>query len=118
MRAPSTQLGFPDAIEAAAMASEGSGWMGAAAAAIVHVAGQEARFTADDVWLELTRRGCALEPGDARAMGGALRRAARAGWVRRLPGEYRQSARPKRHAGPVQVWESRIVTSGADQEPK
>ena len=117
MSAPK-QLGFPDAIEAAALASEGGGWMGAALAALIYVAGERERFTADDVWIELGRRGCTLEPGDARAMGGALRRAARRGWVRRLVGEYRQSSRPKRHAGPVQVWESKIVTAGRTNEPR
>jgi hypothetical protein len=115
---PNKQLGFPEAIEAAAVASEGGGWMGAAIAALVAVAGAEDRFTADEVWLELERRGCTLEPGDARAMGGAFRRAARKGWVRRLAGEYRVSVRKGRHGGPVQVWESGIVTSGRSAEPK
>jgi hypothetical protein len=107
------QLGFPDAIEAAAVASESSGWMAAAASAIARVAGERDRFTADHVWAELERRGCLLEPGDPRAMGGALRRAARAGWCGRLVGEYRASTRGKRHGGPVQVWESKIVTASA-----
>ena len=106
------QLGFPDAIEAAAVAAEGGGWMGAALAAVVGLAGKRERFTSDDVWAELERRGCELEPGDNRAMGGALRRAARKGWIRRLRGAYEQSTRPKRHAGPVQVWESRITVIG------
>ena len=121
MSAPRKQLGFPEAIEAAAVASEGGGgggWMGAAIAALVAVAGALDRFTADDVWRELERRGCTLEPGDARAMGGAFRRAARKGWVRRLRGEYRVSTRKDRHGGPVQVWESVIVTSGRSAEPK
>ena len=118
MKAPQKQLGFPAAIEAAAVASEGGGWMGEAIAALVKLAGERERFTADDVWLELERRGCTREPGDPRAMGGAFRRAARKGWVLRLRGEYRVSIRKGRHGGPVQVWESKIATSGRSNEPK
>lgn len=106
------------AIEAAAVASEVSGWMVAAESAILHVATSEARFTADQVWAELERRGCEALPSDARAMGGALRRAARAGLIGRLTGEYRVSVRAERHGGPVQVWESKIVTSGKTEEPR
>jgi hypothetical protein len=101
-------LPFPAAIEAAAQASEGSGWLAAASSALLGVAGRVERFTADEVWTELERRGCTLEPEDARAMGGVLRRAVRDGWIVRLPGEYRASTRKERHGGPVQVWESKV----------
>lgn len=103
------QLGFPDAIEAAAAAA-GEGWMGEAYAAVVHVAGRRERFTADEVWIELARRKSRAVPGDSRAMGAVFRRAAVAGIVRRLKGEFRASVRRERHHGPVQVWESAIVT--------
>ena len=106
---PLRQLGFPDAIEAAA-AAVGEGWLGEAYAAVVHVAGRRERFTADDVWIELGRRKTRAVPGDARAMGAVLRRAASSGIVRRLRGEFRASTRRERHRGPVQVWESVIVT--------
>lgn len=111
------QLGFPEAIEAAAKAA-GEGWMGEAAAAVAHVAGKLDRFTSDDVWIELDRRASKAVPGDARAMGAVLRFAASQGWAKRLPGEYRQSRRRERHCGPVAVWESRICVVTQNPEPK
>jgi len=105
---PGPCLPVAAAIEAAARASEGSGWVAAASSALLAVASGRERFTADAIWTELERRGCTLEPEDARAMGGVLRRAVRDGWIVRLPGEYRASTRKERHGGPVQVWESKV----------
>lgn len=80
-------------------------WMTLALATIRDLAMIHDTFTTDEVW-------DALHPHDdsthePRAMGAAMRRAAKTGWVK-ATANYRPSARPSCHARPVRVWESRI----------
>lgn len=74
-------------------------WLEDAYAAIQFLAKERDLFTADSVW-ELV--GPAREP---RAMGAVFRRAVRDAIVKPT-NSYWSSTRPKRHAGPVRVWQS------------
>lgn len=107
-----TQRTIGDAIAAAA-AHVGEGWLGSAIEAVARVASRQATLTSDDVWGDLEARGVVWSGGDPRAMGAAFRVAAKKGWVKRVPGEYRQSTRKKRHLGPVAVWHSAICAAEA-----
>jgi hypothetical protein len=80
-------------------------WMARALDIIRDIATMQDRFTTDDVWE-------AMHPHDEathepRAMGAAMRRAAKLGYVAPTP-DYRPSSRPACHARPVRVWGSLI----------
>ena len=80
-------------------------WKRAAMAAIYKVAGERSRFTADDVWDAMPDDAGTHEP---RAMGAMMLQAAKAGVIAATE-DYTQSHRSVRHAGPMRVWESRVV---------
>lgn len=82
-----------------------SEWMDTALHTIWCLALVRDTFTTDDVWDALHPH----EPNthEPRAMGAAMRRAAKEGWVKATSG-YQPSARPSCHARPVRVWGSLI----------
>ncbi len=84
-------------------------WMTLALATICDLARVRDTMTTDDIWE-------AMHPHETfthepRAMGAAMRRAARNGWIEATP-DYRSSARPSCHARPVRVWGS-LIREGA-----
>lgn len=79
-----------------------------AAEAIRAAARSQPELTVDDVHRYLTE-----EPHDMRALGAAMRSAARAGVLERIPGQFRTSARPETHSRPLALWRSRIYGRAA-----
>ena len=78
---------------------------------IVEVARSQATVFCDDVW--------AILPEERRAsigsrMGPAFRRAAIAGIIEKIPGEFREPVSAGRTHSVKQVWRSRIYRSGAE----
>jgi len=89
-------------------ANAGSAWMRHASSAIRAAAHRSSTITVDDVHPFLTE-----QPHDLRALGAAMRQAARDGFIERIPGEYRTSERPETHSRPLAVWRSRIFEAVA-----
>jgi hypothetical protein len=80
-------------------------WHAHALEAIRRAAAEHRFLTVDQVHEHLT------EPTyDLRALGAAMRAAARAGLIRRVPGDFRTSQRAGTHGRPLAVWESLIAT--------
>lgn len=77
-------------------------WRHLAVEAIREVALNHAELTSDDVWATGLP-----SPPEPRAMGPALRVAAKEGYIKPLP-RYRESGRRVCHNRPVRVWESLI----------
>lgn len=75
-------------------------WAAAVEAAILVVCRRMREFTTDDVWDEF---GDADLPHEKRAMGAAMLRAARNGWIEATD-RTRPSARAVCHANPKRVW--------------
>lgn len=81
-------------------------WKKAADKAIRHVAVTRREFSTDDVWEVLYE--LAIEPPDEpRALGAAMRRAARDGFIVATDRVVR-SARPECHTRPIRVWRSLV----------
>jgi hypothetical protein len=81
-------------------------WMDHAVRAIRTAARIHPVLTVDEVHAHLS------EPvHDMRALGAAMRRAAREHVIERCPGEYRVSLRSETHRRPLAVWKSRIFGS-------
>lgn len=74
---------------------------GALRALLADLVGPDPEFTTDDVWTQLGDRAQAVT--EPRAMGVAMRAAAKAGLIVATP-NYRPSHRPACHARPVRVW--------------
>lgn len=79
-------------------------WMSVAARAIKIIAGGRDQFTTDAVWALLDAWG-AFPPHEERAMGAAMRAAARDGLCVATT-EHRLSSRPACHRRPIRVWQS------------
>ena len=79
--------------------------------AVERVANRKPEFIVDDVWTEVRILEQASEtqhwPTDKRAMGIAIREAAKLGIVRATP-NFRPSNQPQCHANPRRVWESLV----------
>ena len=85
----------------------GTVWMNKCIAVIAVVAHRLTTLTVDDVADEGVPA-CY----DKRAVGAAMREAARRGLIRRT-GEYQKSRRPERHSSPVMRWESLLCAERA-----
>lgn len=70
---------------------------------VERVARNRDRITVDDIAPLVT-----LAVYDRRAMGGAMRVAARRKIIARVPGQYVTSARSERHSSPVALWRSLV----------
>lgn len=91
--------------EAIERAGEGaSPWVRETLGVIHHLAAHRPLFTTDEVWGELDEE----KPDEPRAMGAAMRAAARAGWIRSS-----QMARPSQrtvcNGRPVTIWKSLLL---------
>ena len=75
--------------------------------AIYYLATTLDEFTTDDVW-DYFETAEINVPVETRSLGGAMRRAQRAGWVKPTD-RVINSERPRCHRRPVRVWISRIV---------
>lgn len=73
--------------------------------AVQMVAQLQPELTVDDLHSHIT-----TPVYDKRAMGGAIREAAKRGLIRRRPGAYKTSERRETHSRPLAVWESRIYS--------
>jgi hypothetical protein len=87
-------------------AHAGEDWLSCAARAIKILAQGRDKFTTDAVWALLDAWGT-LPPHEERAMGAAMRGAARDGIVWATP-EHVLSSRPACHRRPIRVWQSRL----------
>lgn len=74
-------------------------WMDAAQATIHAIAMRQREITTDDLWRELPK------PPEPRAMGAAIRAAARAGVIGKT-GRYQPSEREACHGRPIAIWRS------------
>jgi threonine dehydrogenase-like Zn-dependent dehydrogenase len=101
------QQGLFDATEArdsaiaTAAAGAGDAWLAAAVQRIGTVAATKLSFTTDDVWATLEAVG--LRPREPRALGAAMKLAAKQGTIVATD-MYRPSSRVECHARPVRVW--------------
>lgn len=64
-------------------------------------------FTTDDIW-DYFETAEITVPDETRSLGGAMKRAQAAGWIRPTD-RVINSERPRCHRRPVRVWQSRIV---------
>lgn len=84
-----------------------SQWNEHALEAVKRAAHIHAVFTVEQVHPFIT------EPvHDSRALGPVMRRAAKLGFIERIPDAYRISKRPESHARPLALWRSRIGDIG------
>lgn len=94
------------AIEAVDFAADPQ-WKKAAESAILHLAATRLEFTTDDVW-EVLHELAIEQPREPRALGAAMRRAARNNLI--VPTDrVSQSLRPECHRRPVRVWRSLVA---------
>jgi hypothetical protein len=80
------------------------GWVRSALDAVRSIALTRSRFTTDDVWELLERRGVQATH-EPRALGAVIRMASKKGIIRST-GEYVKSKRVECHSRPVMVWEA------------
>lgn len=79
-------------------------WRNAAERAVHTVAGREAEFTTDQVWVLLQAWG-APPPTEPRGMGAIMKYAQRKGWIEPTD-RFEPTKRVQGHAGPTRVWRS------------
>lgn len=83
-------------------------WAELAYGAVLQVAKTHPEFTPDDIWATGLQK-----PGEARALGGVMRRAHREGLIEKT-GRVQPTTQPESHGTDVTVWRSLIYTgSGA-----
>lgn len=83
-------------------------WAELAYAAVRQVAGRQSEFTPDDIWATGLHK-----PGEARALGGVMRRARAEGLIEKT-GRVQPTTQPESHRTDVTVWRSLIyVVPGA-----
>jgi hypothetical protein len=88
---------------AIAQAHDGApaGWTDRALLVVERLARECPAFTTDRVWDYIEA------PAEPRALGGVMRRAVAAGWIRQTD-QFEKSMRGERHRAPMRVWQSRI----------
>ena len=82
-----------------------SGWVRAALDAVRSLALARSRFTTDDVWELLERRGVQATH-EPRALGAVIRMASKSGIIR-ATGQYVKSKRVECHGRPIMIWEAK-----------
>jgi len=100
------QMEHPETTEAIATAWEGAEgeWQQEALNAIEHVAMEREYLTTDHIWATGL-----LPPREPRAMGAAMRMAAREKWIEPTK-QWTESAKRTCHNRPKRVWRSRLYT--------
>jgi hypothetical protein len=82
-----------------------SQWVARCVLEIATLAKHNDTLTTDDVWKVMATQNAA--PREPRAMGSAMRTAARAGWIR-ATNEYRPTDAVQAHRRPIRVWKSTV----------
>lgn len=82
-----------------------SGWAVLAYAAVLQVAQSQPEFTPDDIWATGLQK-----PGDARALGGVMRRVRQEGLIEKT-GRVQPTTQPESHGTDVTVWRSLIYVA-------
>lgn len=75
-------------------------WAELAYAAVCQVAKSQPEFTPDDIWAPGLQK-----PGEARALGGVMRRARKEGLIEKT-GRVQPTTQPESHAADITVWRS------------